>query len=324
MFLIDGSLITADRSDILSGKISKGASLQLSNATIPSEALAALRPQPSMNYELAWNRLMQEPKIQEDRIAIRRPHGVLDEIRGIALAISSEQVDFKIDGELYKIPHEKIEGVIFASLSSSFIEESTPSHWQVEVPQGFLECREILPDNITAKFIEVTTLAGAKIKLPVGLPVKVDRSRALALTLNDMKISHSRVPEFSEYAKSLPISERPLSLAPKPYAVTGSGIDASLRVYGGVSLEIEIPPGEHAFIFEPKFKRNAPFSFSFHYKGNNLPYTEIYTQERFPKPEDIINLRNELPLIGPGTLQIRVGETGTEMDFEGVIMVPGA
>ena len=318
--LSDESFIQLERSEISDFKITKDARLKLSGLTIPVSAISYIRPNPSVKYDLEWQRLIGEGNKSEDLIAIRRPHGKLDTLGGIVRSVSSEEVEFKVDNETYRVPYLRIEGIILANLKKPNLVAKPQA--LLETPNHTLRCCKVsLSDNGADAHLNVETPSGALATVALSEPLRLDRSQALATTLRDMAISYSRTPKFSDYSQSLPQSDKPLTLSPKPYSISGTGIGTSLTVNGGVSVEIKIPDGEHSLYFCPRFGRHSASSFTLRYTGEKPSSNVSYTQERFPSDNQVVDLRNELSLSGPGILVIEAGKTGEELRFETFFLI---
>jgi len=319
--LTDGSFIRFERSEISDFKITKDSRLKLSDLTIPASAISNIRFNPSVKYDLDWQRLLAEGNKLEDLIAIRRPHGKLDTLGGLVRSLSSEEIEFKVDNETYRVPYSKIEGIILASAGKQKLGGELQA--VLETASHTLRCCKVSLGDSADAHLNIETASGALATIPLSEPLRLDRSKTLSITLSDMAISHSRVPRFSDYSLALPKSDKPLTLAAKPYSISGgSGIWSSLSVSGGVSVEIRIPDGKHSLHFSPKFGKYSASSFTLRYASDKSSANLEYTQKRFPSGDEVLDLRNEPLLNGPGTLTIQSGEPGNELTFETFLLIP--
>jgi hypothetical protein len=317
--LSDGSFIQVESSDIPDLKITNAAQLKLPNLTIPAAAISEIRFSPSVKYDLDWRKLViAERTHTEDLLAIRRPHGKLDTLSGVVISISSEEIEFKVNDEVYRVPHAKIEGLILVNLQKPGANVAAKS--SLETLRLSLRYSKISLNEVK-DLIHIETPSGAVATVPLSEPMLIDRTRELAISPRDMKISVSRTPNFSEYSAALPISDRPLTLSPKGYSISGSGPYTSLTVNGEVSLEVEVPRGEYSLYFSPKFDKHSPMSFTIRHETSSPSSSFEYTQERFPTSEEALNIRNELEVIGPGKLSISGGKTGEDLKFDTFLLI---
>jgi len=313
----DGSCIKIASTDIPELKITRDSRIELNNLTIPTSAISHIRLSPSAKYDLDWQKVAADGSKTEDLLVIRRSNGKLDTLGGVVRFISSDLIEFKVDDEIYRVPHAKIEGLILANLHKPDARAAPKA--SLETKHHFLRYSKITVSE-AEDLLHIETPAGAIVTIPLIETMLIDRTRELAITLEDMKITALRTANFSEYSTALPLYDRPLTLSQKAYSISGSGPDTSLTVNGGVSLEVEVPHGEYSLYFSPKFDKYSPMSFTITYDTGDPRASFQYTQKRFSSAEEVLNIRNELESIGPGKLTIIGGTTGEEIRFNPFIL----
>jgi hypothetical protein len=326
LMLHDGSSLMVDGEALPESVLSKGASITIEKAgarfDIPVLAVRAVRTNPDVRYDLAWSKILAETDSPDDVVAVRRPHGILDELHGVVRSISSEYVECALDGETYRVPHAKIEGIVLVRPLSAKTAQATTRMATLETDQCILRCAEVAVGDEGAGSVSVTTPSGVRAVLPLDKPFRFDRAQQRAITPQDMKFSFKRLPEFSERVLSLPRAERPLAFPRAAFSISGEGLDSSLTIHGATELEIQVPAGRHTLYFQPEFLRNSPMSFSFSYQETGSPRSPLYSQDRFPSPEGLVAVRNECALVGPGTLSVRAGNCDESMRFSLFMLVP--
>ncbi|HBJ34295.1 MAG TPA: hypothetical protein DDZ51_05920 [Planctomycetaceae bacterium] len=75
---------------------------------------------PSAAVDPQWLGLIDRPRAS-DSLVIRRPGDAIDEVAGIVLAISDENISFSLDGDTMQAPIAKLEGVVFTTAGTDAV-----------------------------------------------------------------------------------------------------------------------------------------------------------------------------------------------------------
>jgi hypothetical protein len=277
---------------------------QTGDYTIPVSAIRSIRPQRNLLYDPAWSEHMAEHSLS-DTLLIRKPHGVLDLIEGVALRCTPTHLEFNYDGEVLKVSYAKIEGVRMASRSLSSKTPASVASATVQTEAHTISCKDLRVSDEPAPKLVAETPAGATLAVSLAHLV-IDRSSLLALTARDLAIASRRLAIEDWQLTSQSAHRWPLAVSPEIYSLTGQGIETQLTIHGPAEVELAIPKGYSRLYFELAIFGVPVAPVTFHYAAHGAESTVIYQQPRFPSPEQVIDLRNELPLPGAGTLRIHV------------------
>jgi hypothetical protein len=326
--LNDGSSISLSIATISPCRLSRTSLLVASGdgyrCDIPNRSVRSIRPSPSVEYDLAWNELCSE-KTADDLLAIRRPSGALDTMRGVATALSSEDIEFLIDGETYRVPFRKIEGVVFADTANN----KTPPE-QIDAPGrsylftagSRLVCSRMDIDLNRESALVAETLSGALITIKPGNPFIFDRTEQLALTPNAMKATSNRSFNNDAYTRALPLGERLLTLAPHSHSIVGEGLDTRLRVFGPSELQIEVPAGSYLLVFDPLLLKPSPVPFEIYLEdARSSARTLAYSTDPSATSQTPTTPQGDYRVTGPGRISIVV-PSEEQVDFGSFLLVP--
>jgi hypothetical protein len=168
-----------------------------------------------------------------------------------------------------------------------------------------IRCKDLrVSDGISPKLLAETP-AGATLALGLS-PLVIDRTGTLALTARDLTIKIRRLALEDWQLISQSANRWPLAAPPSTHTLTGQGIETQLTIHGPAEIDIAIPKNYSRLYFELAIFGVPVAPVTFHYAEQGAESKVIYQQPRFPSPEQILDLRNELTLPGTGTLRIHV------------------
>jgi hypothetical protein len=272
--------------------------------TIPVAAIRSIRPQRDLHYDPAWNAYMSEHS-GSDAILIRKPNGVLDHLEGVALRCTPTHLEFNYDGEVLHASYAKIEGLRLASRSADNKAPVSTTCALIQTGAHRIRCKELRLSDESSPKLQVETPAGAT--LAVGLtPLVIDRTGSLALTAHELTIESRRLPLEDWQLISQSAHRWPLAASPSTYTVTRQGIETQLTIHGPAEIDIDVPKGYSHLVFALAIAGVPVAPVTFYFKEPGSDSKVIYQQPRFPNPEQVLDLRNDLSLPGAGILRIHV------------------
>lgn len=272
---------------------------------IPVAAICAIRPQRDLRYDPAWSERMAEQSTS-DTIFIRQKYGVLDHLEGVALKFTKTHLEFEYDGDVLPIPYAKIEGVRMASRQSLQDASLHIPAATLQTERHTIKYSELRVSEELSPKIQIETPAGATLSAALT-PFIIDRTGTLALTAHDLTIHSRRLPiEDWQMMSQSPI-HWPLAAPPTVHVITGRGLQTELTIKGPAELEIDLPKGYSHLHFELEISGIpvAPVTFRYQQKGEESQVI-LYQQPRFPEPEQLLDLKNELHFPAAGKLLLHV------------------
>lgn len=291
---------------------------------IPTKSIRSLRPSPNVEYDAAWSDVCSSQN-SDDLLVIRRPNGVLDSMHGVATEFTSTEIEFLIDGETYRVPFGKIEGVVFADTASTIALATKPNlgaRSYLLFAGSQLLCPRIEPDSDHEGNLRAETPSGAVITLHPESPFVFDRTEQRALTPRGMTLTAVRSFSTNDYTGALPLGERLLNLAPHPYSIVGDGLNTRLMVFGRCELQVEVPAGPHTLVFELRRTHALPVPFEMFHEDAHSSMRKLIISgvggelsDAAPPPQ------GEYRINGPGRIAIVV--PGEEyIEFRSFLLVP--
>jgi len=278
---------------------------ELHDCAIPVAAIRAIRPQRDLRYDPAWDERMAGQSLS-DTIFIRKEHGVLDHLEGVALRFTKTHLEFEYDGAVLPIPYSKIEGVRMASRPHDEKTALNTTSSTLQTAHHTIHCKKLDLSQEQAPHLTIETPSGATLSV-APTPLTIDRTGMRALTARGLTIHTRRLPIEDWQLVSQSAARWPLAVSPSVMTITGKGLDTELMIQGPAEVEIDVPKGYAHLHFELEISGIpiAPVTFRYLPEGAESQ-TVLYQQPRFPEPEQLVNLTNKLHLSGPGKLLLHV------------------
>lgn len=199
--LIDGSKLHASAYASTGGKATIGLKqgpVTTSTRNVRSVLLRSQRNLPKL--QIAWREMIDAER-QGDMAVVRRTRTTegervehsLDQLEGVLYDITSEQVEFGLDGEKRKVPVSKLEGVVYYHAQQKQSDEPVA---RFHTNSG----AEIAASSIATADgkLKITTVASVEVSIPLTDLASVEFSGGDVVYLSDMK------PESSTWRPYIP------------------------------------------------------------------------------------------------------------------------
>ena len=241
LFLLDGSRAFGNK---LSGKSSGWLLTDAggNEIAIPAKALKAAKLKPIANeLASAWQTAIVETKTA-DAVIVARPGNTFDRINGVIVQVQDVSVSFDLDGQQIDIPMEKLSGLVWFQRE---LERVKPTI-EVSLTDHSVWMAESL--SIKAEVLELKTLLGQSVSLPISRVLSIDYSTANIRWLSDVDAIEAIAVKSIEFKTQLASLDR--AFAPR-FVVNGR---APLSSSTAADKDLYFPsPGHYTFRFPSGF-----------------------------------------------------------------------
>ena len=235
LLLLDGSRAFGNK---LSGK-SSGWLLTDADGNqlaIPAKALRAAKLKPiATELASAWQTAIVETK-SADAVIVARPGNTFDRINGVIVQVQEANVSFDMDGQQIDIPMEKLTGLVWFQRD---LERVKPTI-EISLTDHSVWMAESL--SVKAEVLEVKTLLGQSVSLPLSRVLSIDYSTANIRWLSEVEAIEAIAVKSIEFKTQLASMDR--AFAPR-FVVNGR---APLSSSTAADKDLYFPsPGHYTF-----------------------------------------------------------------------------
>lgn len=235
LFLLDGSRAFGNK---LTGRSSGWLLTEAggNEIAIPAKALKAAKLKPVANeLASAWQTAIAETKTA-DAVIVARPGNTFDRINGVIVQVQEASVSFDLDGQQIDIPSEKLIGLVWFQRE---LERVKPTI-EVSLTDHSVWMAESL--SIKAEVLELKTLLGQSVSLPLSKVLSIDYSTANIRWLSDVEAIEAIAVKSIEFKTQLASMDR--AFAPR-FVVNGR---APLSSSAAADKDLYFPsPGHYTF-----------------------------------------------------------------------------
>ena len=203
LFLLDGSRAFGNK---LSGKSSGWLLTDASGneMAIPAKSLKAAKLKPiAKELASAWQTAIVETKTA-DAVIVARPGNTFDRINGVIVQVQEASISFDLDGQQIDIPMEKLAGLVWFQRD---LERVKPTI-EVSLTDHSVWMAESL--TVKAEMLELKTLLGQSVSLPLSKVVSIDYSTANLRWLSEIEVIEAIAEKQSISNRNLQVWTEPL------------------------------------------------------------------------------------------------------------------
>lgn len=247
--LVDGSSFTTT-SLVAARGIGRATISGDTSVEIRTRTIRSLRFNSTAGLDLAWQEITSQ-KITGDTLIIRKPvkaensdqpGWVLDRQEGIVQEITSDLVQFDIDGDRIPVKREKLEGLVFFQPVAR--ELADPIGRVFDVSGGRWNAKSL---KLSAGKLDLETTSGVMVSLPLDRIEKLDFSSGNTLFLSDVEPDSAEWTPFIESRTAaarlarLYQPRRDQSFSGGKLMLAGQSYDKGLSIHSRTLLTYRVP-----------------------------------------------------------------------------------